>query len=433
MFRFLKDLMKSDKAPAYLGLSDLPAWIDGEEEKVRQDLASRAGAARAVLRDARSRMEEVLSGFDTGSMEEAPHPKLAGVTERSLPLFLKAMRASLARELPGDPEGFYAAAGEILKGCLSAFRGQGRYLASRFPEEMKVLRTGVDTMGREVNALTPDISRARSRLRGLADLRESVRKYGDARHRASVGLEEIGSLEEGIRAAGVSLERVRQGLAELEKGEEYQAYQGELARIRSLETDRDEAARAYRAAAATAIHLFRKGEKIVSRKKDRDALRVLQQAADLLGRDLPVPGDSVSGTVPPAQKVIAALAASGDLTPKNREEIDLVENPGHLVQGLAGISRKFHAISGEIASAQGDIISRPALVKSRDLVKEREELEKRIAQGRNQLELAGKEMRDLEAGIKASLGEIHTRVRELSENRIRIQEPEPSPGEGEER
>jgi hypothetical protein len=431
MFRFLKDLVKTDKAPADLGLGDLPAWIGGEEEKVRKDLASRAGAARAVLRDARREMEEVLSGFDTDSMESAPHPKLAGVTERSLPLFLKAMRASLARDLPGDPEGFYAAAGEILKGCLSAFRGQGRYLASRFPEEMKVLRTGVDTMGREVNALTPEISRARNRLHGLADLSESLRIYRDAKKRAAASLEEIVSLEKEVLAAGVSLEAVRHTLAELEKGEEYQAGQEELSRIRRLEEEREEAARAYRAAAATATHLFRKGEKIVSRKKDRDAMRVLREAIDLLDQDLPVAEDSATRIIPPGQKVMATLVASGDLTPKNREEIDLIQTPERLVGRLTEISGKFHVISGEIASAQGDTFSRPALMKSRGLIKDAEELEKRIAQGKDQLELARKEMRDLEAGIKASLEEIQTRVRGLSENRIQIREPDSSPGEGE--
>ena len=252
MFRFLKGFGKADKAPAELGPGDLPAWIDREEEKVRQDLAARAGAARTVVQESREQMEEVLSGFDTASVEGVPHPKLVGVTERSLPLFLKAMRTSLARDLPGDPEEFYTTAGEILKGCLSAFRGQGRYLASRFPEEMKVLRDGVDRMGREVNALTPSISRARDRLRGLADLRVSLKSYDDGRKRASVVLREIGSLEEGMRAAGVSLEAERLTLANLEKGEDYQACQGELSRIPKLGEDRDDAARNYRASAGRA-------------------------------------------------------------------------------------------------------------------------------------------------------------------------------------
>ena len=107
-------------------------------------------------------MKEVLAGFDTSSMEKVTHRKLAGVTEKSLPLFLKAMGTSLSRDLPADPEGFYTATGEILKGCLSAFRGQGRYLASRFPVEMKTLRVDVDTIGREETSLPLSLPPARA-------------------------------------------------------------------------------------------------------------------------------------------------------------------------------------------------------------------------------------------------------------------------------
>jgi len=426
MFRFLKGFMKGEKAPADLGIGDLPAWMNGEEEEVRQDLASRVVAARAVLQDARRQMEEVLSGFDTASLEEVTHRKLAGVTERSLPLFMKAMRTSLSRDLPDDPEDFYASAGEILKGCLSAFRGQGRYLASPFPDEMKVLRDGLDTMGKEVNALTPDISRGRNRLRELAELREALRSYNDAKRRAALILEETRSLDKEVRASGVSLEGVRYAIADLEKGEEYQACQGEVFQIRSLEEQRIEAARLYRAAAATASHLFRKGEKIASRKKDRDALRILHEAIDLLDRDLPHPKHSASRIIPPAQKVIATLVAAGDLTLKNREEIDLLQIPERLVQEITEISGKFQAISGEITSKQEAILTRPALVKSRDMRREMEDLEKRIRQGKDRLELAEREVKDLEESMKVSLSDIRTRVEGLSGKTIQIREPDSS-------
>jgi predicted nucleic acid-binding Zn-ribbon protein len=424
MFRFLKGFMKGEDAHTDLGIGDLPAWIDGEEKKARQDLAARVVAARAVLLDARRQMDEVLSSFDTASMGEVPHPKLAGVTERSLPLFLKAMRTSISRALPDEPEGFYTAAGEVLKGCLSAFRGQGRYLASRFPEEMKVLREGVDTMGREVNALTPGISKARERLCGLADLRESLARYQDAKRRASVGRKEMYSLEEEERAARASLEGVNHALKELEKGEEFGACQGELSRIKSLEEDRNGVTRLYRASTATSVHLFRKGEKIASRKKDRDAVRILHEAIDLLDRDLPIPEDSVSGIVPPAQKVIATQVASGDLTLKNREESDLLQTPEHLVQVITEISGRFQAISGDIVSKNETILSRPAFVRDRDLKKEMEGLEKRITLANGRLDLAKKEVAELEDQIRILFDDVRQRVEGLSGKPVQVRDPD---------
>jgi hypothetical protein len=424
MFRVLKDLMKVDKAPADLGPGDLPAWIDGEEEKVREDLATQVSAARAELLDARRQMEDVLSGFDTGSGETAPHPKLAGVTERSLPLFLKAMRLSISRSLPDDPEGFYTAAGEILKGCLSAFRGQGRYLAARFPEEMKVLRGGLDTIGRGVNALTPGISRSRERLRGLAELRESLRACDDAQRRAAIAREESRSLEEEVRAAGSSLEAARRNLADLEKGGEYLASSGELSRIMSLEKERDEAERLYHATAATVTHLVRKGEKVASRKKDRETARVLQEAVALLERDLPLAGDEAREILSPAQGALAAMVTSGDLPLKSREEIDLLQSPGRLVQEINGISRRFQEVSGEISSARDATHARPAFARSLSLRREVEDLEKRIARDRERLGRAGREAADLEGQVKASLEDIRQRVGVLSGKSVRVSEPD---------
>jgi hypothetical protein len=424
MFRFLKGLMKGNEPPAALEIGDIPAWIDGEEEKVKDDLAERVRDCRAALLEARRQMEEVLSGFDTDSMEEAPHPKLAGVTERSLPLFLKAMGTSLSRALPDDPEGFYTAAGEILKGCLSAFRGQGRYLASRFPDEMKVLRRGVDTMGREINDLTPGIARARERLRGLAELRGSVAHYSDAKKRVASGQEEIRSLEEEARTSGESLEHVNRALADLEKREDYLACQGELSRIRSLEGDRNEATRLYRAVAATGAHLFRKGEKVASRKKDREAMRILRDAVALLERDLPIDEDAAGGILPPAQKVIAAMVASGDLPLKNKEEIDILQVPGRLIREITETSRRFQGISGEISSAEAAVLSHPAIAKSRNLKREREELEKRIALAKDRLELVRKEAADLGRQVNASLDEVRQRVEGLSGKPVQVRDPD---------
>jgi predicted nucleic acid-binding Zn-ribbon protein len=423
MFRFLKGLVKGEEPAAAIGIDDLPAWIRGEEEEVREGLAALVAGRRPVVLRARDRMEEVLAGFDAASMEEVSHRKLAGVTERSLPLFLKAVHTSLSRDLPGDPEGFYAAAGEILKGCLSAFRGQGRYLASRFPEEMKVLRDGVDAIGKEVNALTPEIARARDRLRGLAGLRGSLERYADAKRRIAVLREVTRSLEEEKAKARTDLDGVTRALHELERGASYRAYEEELSRIRGLEEERTETVRLFHATAAPAAHLMRKGEKIASRKGDRDAVRVLHEAAELLEGEVPIRGDMASRALPPAQGAMAALVASGDLTPKNREEMDLAERPGQLLPRITGISRRFGDISREITSAGDALQALPVHVKRVDLRKEAEDLEKRIARVMDRLEHERREAAGLGERLRASLDEVRRQAGALSARPVEVGEP----------
>jgi len=414
MFRFLKGIRGTRAPSPARDIDDLPAWIDGDEEKVKSELAALLADHRPGVLDAKDLMEDVLDGFDTTSAHEAPHPKLAGVAERSLPLFLKAMRMSLSRELPGDPEAFYAAAGEILKGCLSAFRGQGRYLSSPFPEEMKVLRDGVDAIGREVNAMTPGISRARDRLRDLGMLRESLGRYLEAGKRMSLledGIRSLGQEEEEARR---SLEAVNRAIAELEQGEEFRTYRADLSRIRDLEVDLSAMGREYHSAAATALHLMRKGEKIASRNKDREAGRVLREAVLLLEADPPVPEETASRVLPPAQGVMAAMVGSGDLALKNREEIDLVGVPEGFLRRITGLSQRIREISATIASMQEGILARPAPLRSRELAKNREALGRLIFQAADKRELSGREVADLGSRRERALEEIRVRFEALS-------------------
>jgi hypothetical protein len=429
MFRFLKGIMKGGEepaAPALLSVDELPAWIQGEEGKVREELASLAASHRPGITRAMAMLEEVLSGFDAAEMEDVSHRKLAHVTEKSLPLFLKAMRTSLSRELPGDPEAFYTATAEILKGCLSAFRGQGRYLASRFPSEMKALREGVDTMGREANAMTPGIARARERLRALGELRDALEAFSDSRRRAALAGEEARSLEGGIAGSRAALEPVQGALAELGRSTEFQACGQELARIRALEEERDGVARLSRGTASAAIHLMAKGEKIASRKKDREGARVLHEAIALLGGELPLPTDTAEGILGGGQQALASLAASGDLVPKNREETALLGEPGHLAREMQDLSRRFSSLSDGIASAREALGARPALARERELGKERDALEKQISRMEERLVRVKAEGTDLGTRECASFEDLQKRVNALSGGSVRVAEPGPA-------
>ena len=430
MFKFLKGIMKGGEAPpaapAVLQIDELPAWIRAEERKGREELAGLAAAHRPRITSAISTTKEVLARIDRVEMEEVSHRKLAGVTEKSLPLFLKAMRASLSRELPEDPEGFYRETGEILKGCLSAFRGQGRYLSSRFPVEMKTLRVGVDTIGKEANAMTPGIARARERSRALGELRKALDGYLEAKGRAAAAGEEVRSLEGETAGARTSLESVQRALADLGKGEEFRACEQELARLRGLEEERDGAVRLYRGAAATAIHLMGKGEKIASRKKDRDAARFLREATVLLEKDLPLPGDLADGILTRGQQALAAMAASGDLVPKNREETDLLGEPGRLAREVQELSRRYSGLSGEIASAREALHARPALAKKRELEKEGDALGRRIGRAKERLEQVKTDAVDLEKRVHADYSGLQEKVGALSGGSVRIEEPGPA-------
>ena len=90
------------------------------------------------------------------------------------------MNTSLAKEMPDDPEAFYAAAVECVKGCLNAVRGQGRYLMVAFPEEMKDIKAGVDAIGHEINVMTRAISRFKEESSHIETSRSAFMALSDA-------------------------------------------------------------------------------------------------------------------------------------------------------------------------------------------------------------------------------------------------------------
>ena len=431
MFRLLKGLRKEKEPPADIGIGELSPWIGREEEKVRAELARIAAGHREVFLDARGRLELVLSEFDTASAREGPSAKLTGVTERSLPLFLKTMRTSLLRDLPPDPEGFYTAAGEVLKGCLSALRGQGRYLASRFPEEMKLLRQGLDTMGGEVNALTPEIARGRERLGNLADLRRIQERYEETKRRASLGKAEVRSLEDGLARSAASLEEVRRTLAGIEQGEEYRAVKGEIARIQGLREELEQVAMRFRATAAPAVQLMKKCEKIASRKKERDAIHALHAAILFLDGDLPLPKEGAPGGISLGLKTVTAMADSGELTLKSREEGGIIHGEGPFVREVLDLSGRFRELNEEIYSAQGALQSLPAFARSRDLKGRAEDLENDMARMKDRLGRRNADAGNLERQARSGFDVVRQKVSELSGNSVRIGGEDPQARETE--
>ena len=93
--------------------------------------------------------------------ENVVHPKLEKVVEKSLPLYKKSIMSALTRQFPENPDDFYIAVTECLKGCVKSSAGPGRYLIGVFPEEMKSIRAAIDQVGREINSLNPVIAETR--------------------------------------------------------------------------------------------------------------------------------------------------------------------------------------------------------------------------------------------------------------------------------
>ena len=134
MYKFIKNFLKP-KEPEKLCLvfDAIPAWLDEREKTSRVLLETETKVPIQNIRNATAQLQHIVNSIADAEHDPAIHPKLKSIAKNSLPLFVKAMNASLSKDLPDDIEGFYSAAVECVKGCLNSTRGQGRYLQVSIP------------------------------------------------------------------------------------------------------------------------------------------------------------------------------------------------------------------------------------------------------------------------------------------------------------
>ena len=242
MLKFLKSLLGSgpDQKTVSLTLDAVPAYINEREKSAQEILHTETKEPMRAIQNAMAGLQLTVNNLEGAEEDPETHPKIKSIAKNSLPLFLKAMNTSLAKELPEDPGEFYTTAVESVKGALNAVRGQGRYLQVAFPDEMKETKAGIDAVGREINTMTKALGRYRGTAAQIAaaraahaaledaqrDLDHSVKK--EERHRTrlleiSARLSEIGQENAKLSAdpslASVAAEREKSAALAKEREE----------------------------------------------------------------------------------------------------------------------------------------------------------------------------------------------------------------------
>ena len=331
-------------------LGEFPSLLDSREKDVSRILSEKTQKQRNTIRDLRSALKELVQDLASKEREEAFHPKLETIAKNTLPLFERAMFSSLSKDLPEDPEMFYHAATESLKGCVKGLSGQGRYLQGVFPEEMKEIREMVDQIGREMNAMTPAIAEARNQRALLSTVRADLTHLNAAEKEKKRGTDEVDLLKEEIAREKGDYDRLRNRIDtinEAVKTGSLRDLKEELAELNNEFLDEE---RALQSDLSVIAHVFRKAEKVL--------IRTMGAAA---GKDLELFVDTLAGTGIPAEDqilpglsrllpIISSMIESGDLILKNKEEKELfskeIDLPARVREGYTrreAAYRLFHA------------------------------------------------------------------------------------------
>lgn len=370
MFKQLRDLFRrTEPAEEKLELSfdDLPGWLDAREEEIGKELSNATGPSREAISGTLGSLREAITRMETADGDEEVHPRLRDISRKALPGFTKSMAQILSREPSGDPETFYTTAAEILKGAIKALKGQGKYLASLYPEEMKEVRTAVRDLGREINAMTEAITRARAGRQQLKDVRESYESLVWTREEYTAASNQVREVGAALAEAEKKIREAEQGLAALKLRPDYARKQEIEERIRELDAVDEETGREIAALRTPAVHLFRKAEKVAGKAGDSAAAaaigRVLDAYAGSLAGDEEGPVTLTEAVMP----AILAMIGRGDLALKNQDEVRLFSDPDTLPAGIRRALHRQREVREQRAALQETLAALPGVIEEQRL------------------------------------------------------------------
>ncbi|HNO08241.1 MAG TPA: hypothetical protein PKJ03_05915, partial [Methanoregulaceae archaeon] len=304
-------------------LGELPALLDSREKEISRILIEKTQKQRITIRDLRSSLKELVKDLTSKEREEAYHPKLETIAKNTLPLFERAMFSSLSKDLPEDPDLFYLAATESLKGCVKSLSGQGRYLRGVFPEEMKEIRETVDQIGREMNAMTPAIAEARTQREVLSMVRIDLSRLNSAEKEKKRNTDEITLLRgETVRETG-DIDRLSERIKAINEAIDQGSLRVQQEELATAKSEFLEKEMALQADLAVVAHVFRKAEKVLGRTLGTASVKDIESFVDTLaGSGIPAEEQIVPDLIR-LLPTLASMRDSGDLVLKNKEEKEL--------------------------------------------------------------------------------------------------------------
>jgi len=429
MYTFIKKLLKQKEPEKFtLAFDAIPAWLNEQEKISRSALETETDAAVKNIRNATAKLQHIVNGIADAEHDPAIHPKLKSIAKNSLPLFVKAMNASLSKELPGDIEGFYSAAVECVKGCLNSTRGQGRYLQAVFPEEMKAVKTGIDAIGREMNAITTSLTTYRKQKALINRIQALYDAIRDIRIDSEKSLEKNQRIAARISGITGRIAFIEKELMVLPSDPGMHEVNEKKSALGEMEKKRTEVTRTYAALSMTVSHVFRKAEKIATKQRQPPEISTLRHAIDLLSNHTIPDTNELESALSKACPIAQRMIAAGDIILKNKEERAVFFETGRLCTEMCTTCTDIRTQELACRNVQEALDSHPVLVMMNSRVREKIQLESTLEKERQ----AQKDLSEWSGKIKekvpALTKELHTKIEEIIGENVQLQIEHTVPG-----
>ncbi|MDD1695390.1 MAG: hypothetical protein LUQ54_00690 [Methanoregula sp.] len=422
MYTFIKKFLKQkEPEKCILSFDAIPAWLTQQEKISRSAFENETEAPVRNIRNATAQLQLIVNGIADAEHDPAIHPKLKSIAKNSLPLFVKAMNSSLSKELPDDIEEFYSAAVECVKGCLNSTRGQGRYLQVVFPEEMKAVKTGIDAIGRELNAITASLTRYRKTktlVQSIRSLHDAIR---DIRTDSEKSLEKSQRIAARIVESGQRISVIEEELRVLPSDPKMTEVNEKKSALNAMEKRQSEIARTYATLSMTVSHVFRKAEKIATKQRHPPEIATLRFAIDLLSDHTVPDTKDLESALNKAFPIVQRMIAAEEIVLKNKEERAVFSDTGRFCTEICTTASEITTQDLACRNLTEAIASHPVLMKINSLEREKTQLESMLEKERQ----AQKELFDWIVKIKEKVPalqqELHQKIAEIIGENVQLQ------------
>jgi len=429
MYTFIKKLLKQKEPEKFtLAFDAIPAWLNEQEKISRSALETETDAAVKNIRNATAKLQHIVNGIADAEHDPAIHPKLKSIAKNSLPLFVKAMNASLSKELPGDIEGFYSAAVECVKGCLNSTRGQGRYLQAVFPEEMKAVKTGIDAIGREMNAITTSLTTYRKQKALINRIQALYDAIRDIRIDSEKSLEKNQRIAARISGITGRIAFIEKELMVLPSDPGMHEVNEKKSALGEMEKKRTEVTRTYAALSMTVSHVFRKAEKIATKQRQPPEISTLRHAIDLLSNHTIPDTNELESALSKACPIAQRMIAAGDIILKNKEERAVFFETGRLCTEMCTTCTDIRTQELACRNVQEALDSHPVLVMMNSRVREKIQLESTLEKERQAQKDLSEWSGKIQEKVPALQKELHTKIEEIIGENVQLQIEHTVPG-----
>jgi len=425
MFRRIKNLFQPEKPePLVITFHEIPRWLDNRGRTLTGDLLDTTASPMNTIRESVTNLQQTIQLLRAAEYNEEIHPKLKSIAKNTLPQYSKAMDTLLSKPLAADVEGFYTTATDILKGCINSTQGQGKYLRTVFPEEMKTVWAGIGAIGRETNTMTEALAHFRKEMEHITEARKAHGALADLQTDIEQSFEKETRIGYRIDDTRDRIGACEQELAALERDESRGVLTGQQHALEAKKEERDRTVRRYAALSMTASHVLHKSEKLAHRQRNGADEAVLKRAMALLS----------SHAVPDTPDLVQALAAAcpiavkmidrGEISLKNKEERALFSDPAGFMKELGTLSEKYTSQMTEYEAVERLLRSNPVLAQSENLKREKNQLEvmqkKEIQSSSDLIVWRG----DLRQSISGLQQRMEKEMGEISGGDVQIQYPQ---------